>query len=70
MTTDRLLQLSLVDGHLLVDLVQCLLQQGDVLLVLLTLDHELLDGALLLAQDLDCLGVLALLLVQLKLQVS
>lgn len=64
------LQLSLVDGDLLVGLVEALLQQGDVLRVLLHLDHHLLDVAFLLAQDLHGLGMSALLFVQLELQVA
>jgi hypothetical protein len=64
------LQLSLEHGHLAVGLLERFVQQGDVLLVLLALDHDLLDGALLLAQDLDGLGVAPLLLVELDLHVA
>lgn len=63
-------QLATVDVDLGSGLVQGILQQDDVLLVLLALDHHLLDGALLLAQDLDGLGVAALLLLQLQFQVT
>lgn len=50
-------QLALVGGNLLVGLLQGVLQQLNVLLVLLDLDVHFLDGAFLLAQDLDGLGV-------------
>jgi len=63
-------QLAAVDVDLGSGLVQRILQQDDVLLVLLALDDNLLDGALLLAQDLDGLGVAALLLLQLQLQIA
>jgi len=63
-------QLAAVDVDLGSGLVQRILQQDDVLLVLLALDDDLLDGALLLAQDLDGLGVAALLLLQLQLQIA
>jgi len=43
-------QLAAVDVDLGSGLVQRILQQDDVLLVLLALDDDLLDGALLLAQ--------------------
>lgn len=65
-----LLQLPLVDVHLLGRLVQRLLQQRDVLRVLLYLNHHLLDVALLLAEDLHGLGVSALLFVELEFQVA
>lgn len=65
-----LLQLPLVDAHLLARLVQGFLQQRDVLRVLLHLYHHLLDVALLLAKDLNSLGVSALLLVQFQLQIA
>lgn len=50
-------QLALVGGNLLVGLLQGVLEQLNVLLVLLDLDVHLLDGAFLLAQDLDGLRV-------------
>lgn len=63
-------QLASVDVDLGIALVQRILQQNDILLVLLALYDHLLDGALLLAQDLDGLGVTALLLLQLQLQIA
>lgn len=62
--------LASVDVDLGSGLVQGILQQDDVLLILLALYHHLLDGALLLAQDLDGLGVAALLLLQLQFQIT
>lgn len=63
-------QLAAVDVDLGSGLVQRVLQQDEVLLVLLALHQHLLDGALLLAQNLDGLGVAALLLLQLQLQIA
>lgn len=60
--------MALVDVDLLVGLVEGLLQDGDVLVVLLALQHQLLDVALLLPQDLDGLLVTSLLLIQPKFQ--
>lgn len=62
--THLLVQLAFVDVDLLVGLVEGLLKDGDVLVVLLTLQHQLLDVALLLPQDLDCLLVTSGLLIQ------
>jgi hypothetical protein len=63
-------ELSLVQADLDVDLVVRLLEQRDGLLVLLALHDDFLDGALLLAQDLDGLGVTPLLLVKFQLNVA
>lgn len=57
------LQLSLVNVDLLSGLLQGVLEQNNVLLVLLALDHNLLERALLLAEDLDGFRVSPLLLV-------
>ena len=56
--------------YLLRLLVECLLEHEDVLLVLLHLDHQLLDVALLLAVEARGLGVATLLGVQLQFEVT
>jgi len=63
-------QLASVDVDLGSGLVQRILQQNDILLILLTLYDHLLDGTLLLAQDLDGLGMTTLLLLQLQFQIT
>lgn len=63
------LELPLVDADLLVDLVQCLLQQLNVPTVVLGLNHHFLHHTLLLPQDLDGFRMLTLLFVQLQFQV-
>jgi hypothetical protein len=68
--THSFCKLSLVEADLDVNLVVCLLEQRDGLLVLLGLHDDFLDGALLLAQDLDGLGVTPLLLVTFQLNVA
>ena len=50
--------------------VECFLQQNDVLLVLFALYHDFLDGAFLLSQDLDGLGMSSLLFFQFKFQIT
>lgn len=55
--------------NLLVGLLQCFSQQGNVLLVFLALDHDFLDGAFLLAQDLDGFRVTSLLFIQFEFDV-
>lgn len=50
-------------------LLERVLEEGDVLLVLLALDNDLLELALLLAEDLDGLGVPPLLLIHFKFHV-
>lgn len=64
--THLFIQLSLVNVDLLHRLLQRVLQQDDVLLVLLALDHDLLELALLLAQDFDGFRVSSLLLIGFK----
>lgn len=59
-----LVELTLVDVDLLRGLLEGLLQQDNVLLVFLALQSDFLDDALLFPQNLDGLGVTALLLVQ------
>jgi hypothetical protein len=63
------LQLPLINVGLLGALLQRVLEENNVLLVLLALNHDFLDLAFLLAEDLDGLSVSPLLLVQLQLQV-
>lgn len=55
--------------HLLGGLFERVLEQNNVLLVLLALDHDLLELALLLAEDLDGLSVPPLLLIQFQFHV-
>lgn len=61
--------MPLVDVDLLDCLFQRVLEQDDVLLVLLALDHNLLELAFLLAEDLDGLSVPPLLLVHFQFHV-
>lgn len=65
-----LVHLTLVDVDLLRGLLQRLLQQDHVLLVLLALQSDLLDGAFLFPQNFDCFGVTAFLLVQFHFHVA
>lgn len=69
-TTCLFLHLSLVNADFLVGLVECVLEQGDVLLVFLALDDDFLDGAFLLAEDLDCFRVPPLFFVELELEIA
>lgn len=62
-------QLPLVDVDLLGGLFERVLEQDDVLLVLLALDHDLLQLTLLLAEDLDGLSVPPLLLIHFQFHV-
>lgn len=55
--------MPLVDVDLLGGLFERVLQKDDVLLVLLALNHDLLELTLLLAEDLDSLSVPPLLLI-------
>lgn len=64
------LKLSFVNGSFLGALVEGVLEEGDVLLVFLTLNDHFLDGALLLPQDLDSFGVPPLFLVQFQLKIT
>lgn len=64
MCSNLFVQLPLVDVDFLGGLLQGVLEEGDVLLVFLALNDDLLEGALLLAEDLDGFRVPPLLLVQ------
>lgn len=64
------LELSLVKSDLLVAFVQAFLEKGNVLLIFFALNHHLLDGAFLLAQDLDGFSVTSLLFVQFQFHVA
>lgn len=57
------LHLPFVNVDLLRGLLERVLEQYDVLLILFALNHNLLKGAFLLAQNFDRLGVSPLLLV-------
>lgn len=69
MSPHLFVKLALVDGNFLVGLFKGFLKESDVLVVLFTLDYDLLDRAFLLPQDLDALGVAALLFIKFQLQV-
>lgn len=62
-------QLPLVDADFLGSFLQGVLEEGDILLVFLALNDDLLQGALLLAEDLDGFRVPPLLLVQFQLHI-
>lgn len=64
------MELLFEQHNFLVGLLEGFLQQDDVLLVLFALDHDFFDGAFLLAQDLDGLGVTALLLIKFAFHVT
>lgn len=62
-------QLPLVDVDLLGGLFERVLEESNVLLVLLALNHDLLELTLLLAEDLDGLSVPPLLLIHFQFHV-
>lgn len=68
--TDLFLKLSLVDADFGVNLVEGFLKKSNILLVLLALDHDLLDLAFLLAHDLDGLSMTSLLLIELEFHIA
>lgn len=67
LSTHRLLDLPLVDLELVLQLLHQLLHALVGLVVLLRLEDQLFEAALILAQRLDCLHVPFLLAVQLRL---
>lgn len=64
------MELSLEETDFLVGLVEGFLEESNVLLVFFALDHDLLDGALLLTEDLDGLSVTPLLFIEFEFHVT